>query len=145
MHAASQKAIGIEAGLTARESMSRDSRTRSTKPEYDQLPRPGFAEKGHSFHMRGEIVQAEDSDSITQTGDAAALPAIGELRVTALDDAATPQRRFGPRRRIISVVRDERRRADRRGAKPGLDGLLRMVLADAWQDSPRMFGLRMIE
>jgi hypothetical protein len=95
--------------------------------------------------MRGEIVQAEDSDSVIQDGDRAALPAIGKLRLTALDAAANPQRRFGPRRRIMAAVHHERRRTDRRKAKPGIDGLLRMVLADAWQVGPNRLGLRPID
>jgi hypothetical protein len=90
-------------------------------------------------------VEAEDSDSIIQTGETAALPAIGKLRIIALDTSAEPQRRFGPRRRIVAAVQQERRRADRRRTKPGIDGLLRMVLADVWQDNPRMLGLRLIE
>jgi hypothetical protein len=89
-------------------------------------------------------VQAEDPDSITQTGEAAALPAIGELRLIALDAPDEPQRRFGPRRRLIASVFLERRRADRRRAKPGVDGLLRMVLADGWQDNPNAMRLRLI-
>ncbi len=90
-------------------------------------------------------MQAEDSDSIIQTGETAALPAIGNLRIAALGAPEEPQRRFGPRRRIIAAVRHERRRADRRRTKPGIDGLLRMVLADAWQDYPRVLGLRLIQ
>jgi hypothetical protein len=90
-------------------------------------------------------VEAEDSDSTTQTGETAALPAIGELRLVALDVPEQPQRRFGVRRRIVAAVQRERRHGDRRRATPGIDGLLRMVLADAWQDNPRMFGLRLIE
>ena len=73
-------------------------------------------------------MQAEDPDSITQTGNSAALPAIGEMRLIALDASDESQRRFGPRRRIIAAVLHERRRADRRRAKPGNDGLLRLVL-----------------
>jgi hypothetical protein len=98
--------------------------------------------KSVSF-KRGEFVQAEDSDSIIGTGKTAALPATGKLRIVTLGAPAEPQRRFGPRRRIIAAVRHERRRADRRRTKPGIDGLLRMVLADAWQDNPRVLGLRL--
>jgi hypothetical protein len=90
-------------------------------------------------------VPAEDSRSINQTGETAALPAIGELRLIALDAPEQPQRRFGPRRRIVGAVRSERRHGDRRRSTPGIDGLLRTVLADVWQDNPRMFGLRLIE
>jgi hypothetical protein len=89
-------------------------------------------------------VQAEDPDSITQTGDSAELPAIGELRLIALDATSEPQRRFGPRRRMVAAVVNERRRAERRRAKPGIDGLLRMVLADMWQDGPSALRLRLI-
>jgi len=89
-------------------------------------------------------VRAEDSDSIIETGANAELPAVGELRLIALDAPNEPQRRFGPRRRIVDAVLHERRRADRRRAKPGIDGLLRMVLADAWQDNPNTFRLRLI-
>ena len=89
-------------------------------------------------------MQAEDPDSITQTGDRAALPAIGELRLIATDVPDEPRRRFGPRRRIAAAVLQERRRADRRRAKPGIDGLLRMVLADMWQDGPSALRLRLI-
>ena len=90
-------------------------------------------------------MQAEDSDGITQTGESAALPAMGKLRIIAVEPCQTPQRRFGPRRQIIDAMRCERRGADRRRAKPGIDGLLRVVLADAWQDNPETFGLRPIQ
>jgi hypothetical protein len=89
-------------------------------------------------------VQAKDPDSITQTSERTALPAIGELRLTALEAHSAPQRRFGPRRRIVAAVFSERRRADRR-EKPGIDGLLRMVLADVWQDNPNAMRLRLIQ
>jgi len=89
-------------------------------------------------------VRAEDPDSIIKTGDNAELPAIGELRLIALHASDEPQRRFGPRRRIVAAVQNERRRADRRRAKPGIDGLLRMVLADAWQDKPNALRLRLL-
>jgi hypothetical protein len=90
-------------------------------------------------------VQAEDPDSITQTGENSALPAIGELRLIALEAPSTPQRRFGPRRRIVAAIMLERRRADRRREKPGIDGLLRMVLADTWQHNPNAMRLRLIQ
>ena len=89
-------------------------------------------------------MQAEDSDSIIGTGKTAALPATGKLRIVTLDAPAEPQRRFGPRRRIVAAVQHERRRADRRRTKPGIDGLLRMVLGDVWQGNSRMLGLRLI-
>jgi hypothetical protein len=89
-------------------------------------------------------VHAEDPDSTIEAGENAELPAIGELRLVALDAPAEPQRRFGPRRRIVAAVLNERRRADRRRAKPGIDGLLRMVLADAWQDTTNGLRLRLI-
>jgi hypothetical protein len=89
-------------------------------------------------------VQAEDPDTITKPGADAELPAVGELRLVALDAPNEPQRRFGPRRRIVAAVLQERRRGDRRRAKPGIDGLLRMVLADAWQDDPSALRLRLI-
>jgi hypothetical protein len=55
------------------------------------------------------------------------------LRLVALEPSAPPQHRRLPRRRIVMVVTVERRRGDRRRAKPGIDGLLRTVLADGWQ------------
>jgi hypothetical protein len=56
-----------------------------------------------------------------------------------------PQRRSGPRRRVIATVRYECSQVDRRRSKLGIDGLLRMVLADIWQDNPHAIGLRLIE
>lgn len=90
-------------------------------------------------------MQTEDPDSINQAGRSAALPAIGELHLVAPDVLDEPQRRFGPRRRTVGAVLLERRRADRRRAKPGIDGLLRMVLADMWQDTPKAVHLRLIQ
>jgi hypothetical protein len=61
------------------------------------------------------------------------LPAIGGLRLIALDPPAIPQRRRAPRRRLVSALFIERRRSDRRENRPGIDGLLRTVLADHWE------------
>jgi hypothetical protein len=80
----------------------------------------------------GEHVLPKDSDRNTQ-GDAALLAAIGGLRLIALDALALPQRRRTPRRRDVGAFLVERRRCDRRQAKPGIDGLLRTVLSDDWQ------------
>lgn len=61
-------------------------------------------------------------------------PARGGLRLVVLDDTpATDQRRRAPRRRLVAGCLVERRGPDRRRAKPGLDGLLRTVLADDWK------------
>jgi hypothetical protein len=91
----------------------------------------------------GAIVQADDPDSNIEPGANAALPVIGKLRLIALD-TVTLQRRCGPRRRAAAAVEAERRRSERRKAKPGIDGLLRMVLADVWQEPPPSNGLRLI-
>jgi hypothetical protein len=77
-------------------------------------------------------VHTEDSDSVILKGLAAALPALSGLRLIPLNSGETPQRRRFPRRRIVARVHLERRQADRRRAKPGIDGLLRTVLADNW-------------
>lgn len=80
----------------------------------------------------GDIVHTDDPDSIIDDGDTTALPSLAGLRLIELDPLTAPQRRRYPRRSIIAPVLLERRRGDRRRAKPGIDGLLRMVLADDW-------------
>jgi hypothetical protein len=77
-------------------------------------------------------VYTEDSDDMEYVGETAALPQLAGLRLIALDARMTPARRRYPRRRVVASVVIERRRGDRRHAKPGIDGLLRTVLADDW-------------
>lgn len=75
----------------------------------------------------------DESDDSAQTRTASVTPAVGRLRLIALDPADAPARRRAPRRRLVVAVGFERRQADRRRAKPGIDGLLRTVLADDWE------------
>ncbi len=78
-------------------------------------------------------MHTNDSNRFIDSAEPGVTPAVGPIRIVALHapDGA-PQRRRMPRRQIIATFAVERRRADRRQAKPGLDGLLRMVLADDW-------------
>jgi hypothetical protein len=61
------------------------------------------------------------------------LLAVTPLRLVSIDVPAVPQRRRTPRRRVLAAFLIERRSGDRRETKPGIDGLLRMVLADDWK------------
>ncbi len=74
----------------------------------------------------------EDANFVTPAGDAA-LPAVGALRFITLHAAADTVRRRAARRRSTKHVAFERRHGDRRLAKPGIDGLLRTILADDWE------------
>jgi hypothetical protein len=74
---------------------------------------------------------------IDDSPDMTALPSSGDLRLVALEPSAPPQRRRLSRRRIVMVVTVERRRADRRRAEPGIDGLLRAVVAAGGRIVPR--------
>ena len=78
-------------------------------------------------------MHTEDWDSVPDSGEIAALPTIGALRLIALNVPTALARRRAPRRRMVAGIRIERRRAERRHAIPGIDGLLRMVLADDWK------------
>jgi hypothetical protein len=80
----------------------------------------------------GDIVHMNDPDSIIDDGDSVVLPSLAGLRLIELDPSAPPARRRAPRRFIIAPVLLEQRRGDRRRTKPGIDGLLRVVLADDW-------------
>ena len=75
----------------------------------------------------------DDSSRIERRTNGAAFPAVAALRIIPLEQPSIPQRRTSPRRRLVEAVAFDRRRRDRRNAKPGIDGLLRMVLADDWQ------------
>jgi hypothetical protein len=76
-------------------------------------------------------VHIDDPNSAFSAADPAPSR-LRHLRLVALADSVTPQRRRLPRRRTLAEVLLERRHADRRQAKPGIDGLLRRVLADDW-------------
>jgi hypothetical protein len=78
-------------------------------------------------------LQTEDPNRASRLGDADVLPAVGRFRVINIDTYDIPQRRTMPRRRLVMPVANDRRCGDRREAKPGVDGLLRLVLADDWQ------------
>jgi hypothetical protein len=80
-------------------------------------------------------VQTDDSDGVAKPRAMPLpfVPAVGRLRLITLESPHPPQRRRTPRRRLVQAVSFDRRRADRRSAKPGIDGLLRTVLADDWR------------
>jgi hypothetical protein len=78
-------------------------------------------------------MQTDDPDDFAQTDRTSRVPELGRLRLIALDGPPLPQRRRAPRRQLVAAVALERRHADRRCAKPGIDGLLRTVLADEWK------------
>lgn len=80
----------------------------------------------------GDIVHTDDPDSIIDNGDFVGLPSLAGFRLIELDPLTSPARRRSPRRSVVAPILFERRRADRRRTKPGIDGLLRMVLADDW-------------
>jgi hypothetical protein len=92
------------------------------------VPQPA----GHT-RTTGDIVHTEDSDNFPQSADTVAPRKIGALRLLAFHLPAEPARRHAPRRRFITSVLFERRHAERRRGIPGIDGLLRMVLADRWK------------
>ncbi len=69
-------------------------------------------------------------DSQDASADEQGAPArTGALRLVASNDISGAE----PRRRLVAGCLAERRATDRRRAKPGLDGLLRTVLADDWK------------
>jgi hypothetical protein len=72
-------------------------------------------------------VQRDDSNAGFGAGDAG-VPAVGALRLITLHTSDDVARRRTTRRRISKQVGLERRRGDRRHAKPGIDGLLHTVL-----------------
>ena len=74
----------------------------------------------------------DDIDNIEIAAAARAPLSVRPLRVAALHAAEVPQRRRAPRRQTVEPVAHERRNADRRQRRPGLDGLLRLVLSDNW-------------
>ncbi len=78
----------------------------------------------------------EDPDN-TSESSVRAVPDVGELHVTTLHESDVPQRRGMLRRRVVQPVAAERRKYHRRRAQPGVDGLLRTVLSDAWKPLPR--------
>ena len=81
----------------------------------------------------GETLSIDDIDNIqTHTTAASAPLSVRPLRVAALHAVEVPQRRRAPRRQTVEPVAVERRRADRRQSRSGLDGLLRLVLSDNW-------------
>jgi hypothetical protein len=101
--------------------------------EFGKRPtRQSAAHAGNYRRTLGVRLLPEDSDGIMQSTDVDKLPIVGGLRLVALNEPDLPQRRRAPRRRDISAFLVERRRSDRRRSKPGLDGLLRTVLADDW-------------
>jgi hypothetical protein len=83
-------------------------------------------------------MQSEDFDSSRRKREGTALPAVAPLQLITLQEPEPQQRRRAPRRRTFAQFLIERRRADRRTAKPGIDGLLRMVLADDWEQSDNL-------
>ncbi len=78
-------------------------------------------------------MQTEDPNCSSCNAEAAVLQTVGQLRLATLDGDKAPQRRRTPRRRLVAPVLTDRRRADRRHTMPGVDGLLRTVLADDWR------------
>ncbi len=75
----------------------------------------------------------EDPDRDSRSSGTPHHHPVGELRLIALDEASIPQRRRTPRRRLVMPVAADRRRTERRRTMPGVDGLMRTVLADDWR------------
>ena len=78
-------------------------------------------------------MQTNDFDGAIEADVQAVKPPAAFLRLVAVHASPVPQRRRAPRRQLVMSVAVERRGDDRRKRKPGIDGLLRMVLSDSWR------------
>jgi hypothetical protein len=77
-------------------------------------------------------LHTDDSDQVNQSSETTTHPAVGPIRLITFHTSDELKRRSFPRRKMAAAFAIERRRGDRRRAKPGIDGLLRTVLAGDW-------------